>query len=123
VGSAEDGVIVVVHQDPGKYFPTRLLAGRGQRPDKGRTILIVEHDRFPPVSSCHYVVNGSLILGARCAVLVAYAHRIGRGKASQLLILSTDPYYYSSPNCAVSAEPMPGIPVYNRHLALVPTFY
>jgi hypothetical protein len=54
-----DKVKVVSHQAIGVDLPASLFAGFAQGAKESLAILVIEEDRFPPISPAHQMVDGS----------------------------------------------------------------
>jgi len=67
LGCAEDRMVVIVHQRPGKHLPSSPQACFAKCLYEQLSVLVVPDNVLPSVSSCHDMINGSLELQSRCA--------------------------------------------------------
>ncbi len=67
LGSAEDGVVVVIHQNPAENLPTGPATSFRKGIVKQLPVPVIENNGFASIASRHHVVDGVLVFDARSA--------------------------------------------------------
>jgi len=76
-GSAEDSMVVVIHEDPTEDLPTGPAAGFGKRVVKQFPVPVIVNNGFAAITSGHHMINGVLVFDARSAGHDRNSERLG----------------------------------------------